>query len=270
LYEQWIDKVRTGWVHIDNHLNGGLGIGELGVIMAPSNRGKSVAMVNIAYGAAGLLSGKNVVLFTHEMHPKIYAKRFGARMTFKFPNRFENLGEYETEFLERARRLMPGSVRIIGGAKKMTTMQIEDDLKRLIDEGFKPDLLIDDYADLIIAPRTFKDRRFEYTATYEWLRALGEEYGFPCWTASQVGRNAYAKEIITEADIAEDIGKVNTADVVLAFCQTKEEQSKQRARFYLAKARDATRAEMFDMKYFPASQAIISIGVADKREYADA
>lgn len=270
LYEQWIDKVPTGLPHVDIHLDGGLGIGELGFVLAPTNRGKSTALMNLAYGAAGLMSKRNVVVFTHEMNPKVYAKRFGARLVFRFPSRGEDLSQYEEDLIETARLLMPGKVRIIGG-RKMTMQEIEYDLNMLVDEGFKPGLMIDDYVDLIIPTRR-QERRHELTEISEWLRDLGNEdrFAFPVWTASQVGRDAYTKEIITEAHIAEDIGKANTADVIFALCQTDEELKKERCRLYFAKIRDGKRGAMFDAKLYTDAQALITIGITKRREMEDA
>lgn len=267
--EVFLDKVPTGLLHIDIHLDGGIGRGELLVVLAPSNRGKSMGLVNLAYGAAGLGSGLNVVIFTHEMRALSYAKRFGARMLHKFPTRATGLTQYEAEFLHAAKMLMPGKVRIIGDGK-MSTGQIEGHLDRLLAEGFEPDLVLDDYADLIIPPRRHTDRRFELTETYEWLRDLGTpgrvtERGFASATASQTNRGAYNKEVITEQDIAEDIGKVNTADIVMAICQTQEEATAERCRLYGVKVRDGQRGFMFDAKFLTASQAIITIGPAQER-----
>lgn len=268
LYEQWNDKIPTGLPHVDIHLDGGLAVGELGVILAPTNRGKSTALMNMAYGAAGIMAKRNVVIFTHEMHPKVYAKRFGARLVFRFPKRGEDLSEYEEDMVETARMLMPGKVRIIGG-HKMTHLQLEQDINKLKDEGFNPGLMIDDYADLIYPIRSFNQRRHELTEIYEWLREFGFRSGFPIWTASQVGRDAYTKEVITEANVAEDIGKVNTADVVYAICQTDDELKKDRCRLYFAKIRDGKRGAMFDAKLYTDAQALISIGITKDREMTD-
>lgn len=265
LYEQWKGKVRTGWPHLDLHLEGGLGSGELGVILAPSNRGKSMALINIAYGAAGIGSGKNVVIFTHEMSEKVYAKRIAARMMFRFPKRTGNLAEYEDEFIDLSHKLMPGNIRIIGGAR-VTPLQIEGALERLIAEGFSFDLIIDDYPDLIIPHTRRKERRFELTEIYEWYRGVGNKYGVPVWAASQTNRGAYKKETITEDDIAEDIGKVNISDVVGAICQTQEEADEDRCRIFLPKVRDGIRNAMFDAKFYPKQQAIITTNRTVKKK----
>ena len=257
MFDKRIGKVRTGWPHIDYHLEGGLGVGELGTILAPSNRGKSMALVNIACGAAGLGSGKNVVIFTHEMSEKIYAKRIAARTTFRFPKRLESLTEYRDLFVEFSKRLMPGNIRIIGDTN-MSTLQIEGSLERLKGEGYDFDLVIDDYPDLIIPPRRRKERRFEISETYEWYRRLGNKFNVPVWAASQTNRQAYNKEIIMESDIAEDIGKVNISDIVIAICQTKKEADEDRCRLFLTKVRDGLRNTMFDAKFYPREQAIIT------------
>lgn len=266
----WVDKVPTGLIHVDRHLDGGVGRGELLVVLAPSNRGKSMMMTNIGYGAAGLGSAKNVAIFTHEMAAEVYAKRFAARMLHRFPNKMEGVEDYREEFMERARMLMPGRVRIIGGAQKMTIHQIEGHLQRLVDDGFEPDIVLDDYPDLIVPIRKHKERRFELSELYEWLRALGAPgyitpRGFATIGASQSNRGSFDKEIITEKDVAEDIGKVAIADIIMAICQTRDEAEQERCRLYMAKVRDGERAAMFDAKFMPASQAIITLGISKKR-----
>lgn len=260
LYTLWTDKVCTGWHHMDAHLDGGLGAGELGIILAPTNRGKSVALVNIAVAAAGMGSNKNVLVATHEMKAELYAKRMAARIMFRFPNRYGKLNEYENEFLELAAKLIPGSIKVIGGPRRMGVHDLEDEVNRLMDDGWKPDIIIDDYADLLVPPRTYGELRHELTSTYKWLREYGGELGCPIWTASQVGRAAYSKEVIRTEHIAEDIGKANTADVIVAICQTEEEARKRRCRLFMPKVRDAKHGKMYDAKYYTDAQAIITIG----------
>ena len=270
LYNEWVDRVPTGWVHIDNHLEGGLGGGELGVVFAPTNRGKSVALVNIAYAAAGIGSAKDVLILTHEMSPGKYAKRIAARMMFRFPSKQGDLHRYEDELLELAIKLLPGRIRIAGGAQKMGVNDIRDIVNRLHDEDFHPSVIIDDYADLLIPPTSYSDKRHNLTATYEWLRSYAGELDIPIWTASQVGRQAYTREVIRVEDVAEDIGKANTADLIVAICQTPDEALNERCRLYLAKARDVSNNKMYDAKYYTDSQAIITIGETERREIAEA
>jgi len=269
LYEYWADKVKTGLTHLDKNLEGGLGVPELGIVMGPPNGGKSTVLVNIGFGAAGLGSGKNVVHFTHEMKVAQVAKRYAARLTFKFPQRGGNLSEYEDELLAAARKLLKGKIRIIGGSK-MTTEEIRMHVRRLIAEGFEPGLIIDDYPDLIVPSRRYNERRFELSAIYEDCRAMSEEFNVPFWGATQANRESLSKEIITMANIAEDLGKAAIADVIVAICQTFEEKQNHQCRLFTAKVRDSSSMNpLIACKYYPEKMAIISTGYAqikDKKE----
>ena len=224
LFDSWENKIPTGWLHIDIILEGGLDVGEMGVILGPPNRGKTMALINIGYAAASIYGfGKHVVHFTHEMSVGKICKRYVARMLFRFPKPGDDLTEYSEEMYEAARQLLPGKIRVIGGARKMTTTELEGHLDKLVAEGFNPELVVDDYVDLLVPPRNYTDRRYELSALYEWYRSLGEVYDCPMWTASQGNRNSLGKELVTMADIAEDIGKANIADVIVAICQTYDE-----------------------------------------------
>ena len=259
LYDYGADKVRTGLYHLDLRLKGGLGIGELGVILGPPNRGKSMALVNIGFGAASIGSRKNVVHFTHEMKKEAVARRYAARMVFRFPSEGDDLNAYEEELMEAARKLCPGKIRIIGGASKMTTGEWEGHMDRLLGEGFEPGLIVDDYFDLMEPPKHYSDRRFELSATYEWGRAMSDKYNCPIWTGTQGNRESLSKEIVGLAQISEDIGKANIADVIVALCQTYEEEQNDQCRLFIAKLRDESKKDsLIACKFYGKSQAIIT------------
>jgi replicative DNA helicase len=275
LYDYWKDKIKTGWMHIDGALEGGLAPGELGVILSPQNRGKSMSLINIGFGAAAIGSGKNVVHITHEMSVAQTAKRYAARTIFRFPRFDDDLDDYSDELYKAAHRLVTGSIRIIGSkdvTKNISHMGVSDiraKLCKLQDSGFKIDLLIDDYADLLKPSRKFSDRRFELSDIYQALRELAKEFECPVWTASQSRRSSHTKEIITMEDIAEDINKVSIADVVISLCQTKEEKDSDQCRLFTAKVRDGISGMTFGAKFYPKQQAIITTGWVKKEEIAD-
>lgn len=279
LYDYWKDKVRTGWLHIDRMLEGGLAPQELGVMLGPQHRGKSMSLINIGFGAASIGSGKNVVHITHEMSVAQTAKRYAARAMFRFPSAGEDLDKYSDELIEAARNLVTGKIRIIGSRdvkKAVSSMAVRDlhaKLSELQDSGFRIDLIIDDYADLLKASRKYSDRRFELTDIYNSLKNLAEEFNCPLWTASQSRRSSHSKEIITMEDIAEDINKVSIADVVISICQSKEEKDSNRCRLFTAKIRDGVSGMAFAAKFYGQTQAIITTGIAFNKsaeESADA
>ena len=265
LYDLWSSKMRTGWWHIDSILEGGLGKGELGLIMAPMNVGKSMSLVNIGFGAASIGSNANVVHFTHEMSQEITAKRYAARTIFKFPNRDGDLEEYEEDLKKAAAHVLTGRIKVIG-MTGTNIDRIDSQLERLLDEGFKFDLIIDDYPDLVSSSRRYNEKRFELSEVYREFRDLGAKYDVPVWGATQSSRSSLSKEIITIQDIAEDIGKAAIADVIIALCQTRDEEQMNQCRLFMAKVRDGSKKMMFDAKFYGKSQAIITTGVSKNKE----
>lgn len=265
LYDYWSGKVSTGWPWVDLLLDGGLNGGEEGIILGPQNKGKSMSLVNLGYAGASMVNARNVIHFTHEMSDKQTAKRYAARTVFRFPKRVDNLDEYAEELVLAARSLVKGKVRIIHG--KMTTSDMEDHINRLIDDGFEPGLIIDDYPDLLETTKYYKEDRYRLSAVYKWFRDdIADYYGIPVWGASQATRGAYDKEIITLKDIAEDIGKASVADVIISLCQTSDEEKVDQCRLFLAKVRDGDSRGMVQCKYYKGSQAIVATGFAKSKE----
>jgi replicative DNA helicase len=233
-----IRRVPTGLSGLDKVLKGGLGDGELGVIIAPPNRGKSFALINI--GAGAVLDGFNVVHYTLEMPEKQVSKRYDQRMTKKDFNYMRDNSEKVLTALMNIQKHNKGKL-IIKKYKTgdCTVDTIRSHLTRLwMEKGFKPDLIIVDYGDLIQSRRTYADKRFELESVYLDLRDLGDEYSCPVWTASQANRGALDKKVITIGDLAEAFNKANIADFMCALCQTVEEKRDGVMRWHIAKHRD--------------------------------
>jgi replicative DNA helicase len=239
-YEKGTDGVKripTGMSGLDQVMNGGLGAGELGIVIAPPNRGKSFALINI--GAGAVLEGYNVVHYTLEMPERQVANRYDNRMTKKD---FGYLKENTSAFLksmESIQKHMKGKLVIKKYASNMCNINtIRSHLTRLkMEKNFVPDLIVIDYGDLVQPRRTYADKRFELESVYLDLRDLGEEYQCPVWSASQANRGALDKKVITIGDLAEAFNKANIADFMAALCQTVDEKESGEMRWHIAKQR---------------------------------
>ena len=71
--------VTTGWKEVDDLCKGGMGRGELGVCIAPTGAGKSMALVHL--GAQALKEGKNVIHYTLELADTVVAGRYDSCLT---------------------------------------------------------------------------------------------------------------------------------------------------------------------------------------------
>jgi hypothetical protein len=103
-------------------------------------------------------------------------------------------------------------------------------------EGWTPDVIIIDVAENMALDA--KDLRGSIGRLFVQLRGVADERNAALVTGSQVNRAGMDKQTITSTDMAEDISKAFTADVVLSYNQTAIEQKMGLARLHVAKNRD--------------------------------
>lgn len=220
---------------LDAALGGGIAQGEIGIIIAPTSVGKTMALINVGYAA--LLQGKKIVHVTLEIKPTTVGRRYDVRAT-KIP--FVDLKENHKVLKKKL-----DEIKELGGGLKikdyrMSLCSVPDlraYLERLRAKKYNFDFLIVDYADLMYCPKKYKERRYELSSIISSLRRLAAEFSVPVWTASQATRRAGEAGRTKLWDIAEDIGKANWCDIGLTISQTSEEKNEGIAWMELAKVR---------------------------------
>ena len=70
------NPITTGWEKVDSITKKGLGSGELGVIIAPTGAGKSMALAHL--GASAIKAGKNVLHYTLELSEAVTGQRYDS------------------------------------------------------------------------------------------------------------------------------------------------------------------------------------------------
>ena len=233
--------VPTGILELDSFLRGGgLGEKELGVILAPTNRCKSMFLKHIA--EFNMLKGLKGIIFTLEMSEDRYLDRFDMSVSnMTSTETMERPEMVERRLLEMLNDETIGNVHI----KEYPTKSVSvDNLRNYADNlrrtGFFPDFVVVDYADLLKSGQTFSEERHNQSYIYKTLRGWAVDEQIPIWTASQANRASLSKSQVTVADISEDFGKAMIADVIVGLCQNKKEKEQQEMRLFLAKNRDGT------------------------------
>ncbi len=103
------------------------------------------------------------------------------------------------------------------------------DIKRDLDileqiDGFIPDAILIDYADILKPETLSKDKISAIDDTWKTLGRLAGERQCLVITASQATRGAIYKKHMDQADTAEWIGKLAHVDIMISLNQTKEEK----------------------------------------------
>lgn len=234
--EQHESRIRTRISpELDQAINGGLAAGELGIIIAPTGVGKTLALVNIGVGA--MYQGKKVVYGTLEISPRKLARRFDVRLTgFSFKEIAES-PDLVRKKLDKLKLIGAGLQIKDYRSTLCSTSDLRAYLERIHSKKFHFDLIIIDHADLMYSSRQFKEKRHELSSIVSGLRRISAEFGVPLWTASQATREAGKSGKTRLWDIAEDIGKANWADLAITISQTDEEKEEGVAWLKIAKSR---------------------------------
>ena len=224
--------VKTPWDVVNDIMDGGLGHGELGVIVAPAGIGKSWTLQ--AIGAGALKEGKTIVHYTLELNENYVGLRYDSIFTGVTTS---NIKYYKDDVQAKLSKL-PGKLLIKYFPTKGASVQtISSHLKQIEISGEKPDMVLVDYADILMPTGNFKEKRHAIGTIYEDLRGLAGELEIPIWTASQANRSALEEDIIGADKVSEDYSKVMTADFVMSMSRKVEDKIANTGRFHVIKNR---------------------------------
>ena len=116
------------------------------------------------------------------------------------------------------------------------------DIWKLLDylesvENFVPDVLINDYVDVMKPMDANKSTRDQLNEAYIEHKKMADERNMVVITLSQVRREAIEQEKIKKSDFAEDIRKLANVDTVYSICQTGGQLKKSIATFHIMAVR---------------------------------
>tara|TARA_A100001515_G_C4572842_1_gene210314 strand:- start:15 stop:1385 length:1371 start_codon:yes stop_codon:yes gene_type:complete len=237
------NPVTSGWKYIDEICEGGLGQGELGVVIAPTGAGKSMALVHL--GAEAIKSGKNVIHYTLELGSTVIASRYDSCMT-KVP--LKELPAFKDMIYDKVKDLEGRLIVKEYPTKSASPATIKNHLEKLKLRGISIDMIIIDYGDLLRPSVIRKEKRHELETIYEDLRAIAQEYECPVWTASQTNRSGLNAEVITMESISEAFNKCFVADFICTISRTVEDKIDNEGRMFVAKNRNGPDGLVFPMK----------------------
>ena len=227
------NPVPTGWGLIDGIIRGGLGQKELGVVIAPTGVGKSMALVHL--GSQAIREGKTVIHYTLELQDTVIGARYDSCIT-KIP--LQNLSSFKEKIYEEIQDMEGRLIIKEYPTKSASTQTLKNHLEKLKMKDINIDFIIVDYADLLKPVTAQREKRNELESIYEELRGLAQEYRCPVWTASQTNRSGLSAEVVTMESISEAFNKCFVADFIFSLSRTPEDKLGNTGRMYIAKNRN--------------------------------
>jgi len=227
--------IPTGFKRLDEKdiFQGGLGRGEIAVVVANTGVGKSHWLV--AVGANAMRQGKNVLHYTFELTEHAVGIRYDSNLCGLPSNEVHDHKELVTKtYKEKKLGRLVIKEYPTGSASVMT---VRNHIEKLQLKGFKPDVVIIDYADIMKSSRSYDSLRHELKLVYEELRNLAMELEIPIWTASQANRESAQANVVGLENMSEAYGKAMVADVVVSLSRKAAEKATGFGRLFIAKNR---------------------------------
>ena len=236
--------VPTRWNPINDLMDGGLGPGELGVVVAPSGVGKTWILT--AIGAEAVRNGLSVVHYTMELSEHYVGARYDTVFT-GIPS--VELKDKKEEVKGKIKNLRGKLLIKYFPPKGVTVKKLQTHIEKMITLDNKPDVIIVDYADLLLSHSNKSDSTYaEQGGVYIDLRGMSGELEIPIWTASQTNRSAIDSEVIEADKIADSYAKVMNADFIMSVSRKSKDKLNDTARAHIMKNRFGPDGITFPMK----------------------
>ena len=244
--EDGFKKFPVGFEGIDKALEGGLGIGEIGIFLADTGVGKSQMLANVAY--SNIMQGNNVYFISAENLPDVVNRRFDARFADISMNDLSRNLENVIANIDSIRSIdagRMGRLKIIcypmGSA---SIFEMRADLERfMIKEsqgaGFKPDVVILDYLDEVKGEISGQDEYSAQGMTTRDFRQWMQELKAAGFTATQANRSASDMPIINRSQMGNSYKKVQKADCLWTMNCQYEEDARGVMRLFVDKHRNS-------------------------------
>jgi replicative DNA helicase len=258
------DTIPTRLPELDKKeiLNGGSGKGELLCVVGASGSGKSHWLTMI--GANALREGKNVLHYTFELSETAVGIRYDSNLCDMDSNEVMDRKDEVAKFYEENRlgRLFIKEYP----TNTASVYTLKSHIERLDLKGFKPDIVIIDYADIMRSSRQFDSLRHELKLVYEELRGMAMEMGVPIWTASQSNKDGANAEVIDMTNMSEAYGKAMICDVIVSVSRRPHEKAGGWGRLYVAKNRAGRDGLVYPVKINTARSKFEITGESDSPE----
>lgn len=250
LRKEFREPIATGIGVIDTLTGGGLGKGEIGVILTPSGVGKTTALTIIADTA--YQDAKNVaqVIFedTKDQIKRKHYTIWADSALSKLDEETEN--ERVTKIVIDKAKSLEGKGRLIIKRFSQENTTINDIRNWMLSYqkkyGFKFDLLVLDYLDCVESHKKVPDRNEAELAVIKSFEALASDFNIPAWTAIQSNRSGFGAEFIEAHQSGGSIKRIQKAHFFMSVAKTQEQKEAQLANISILKARFAQDGQKFE------------------------
>jgi replicative DNA helicase len=236
LMDDFRHPIPVGIPGIDNSLKGGLAKGEIGVILAPTGVGKTTVLTKFANHAFNL--GYNVLQIFFEDNPKIIQRKHFTLWTGIAP---DSLSLHRDDVMAKVKQIQNGMKNTLTLKKlpsdTLTLNQIKNQVRKLIAEGTKVDLVLVDYIDCIMPDKNLGDEWKSEGSVMRGFEAMCHELNLAGWTATQGNRSSISSDVVTTDQMGGSIKKAQVGHVIISVAKSLQQKEMNLATIAITKSR---------------------------------
>ena len=236
LDEDFRHPIPIGIPGIDKLLKGGLAKGEIGVILAPTGVGKTTILTKIANTAFNL--GYNVLQVFFEDNPKIVQRKHFTLWTGIAPDDLVLHKEEVMSKINEVHETMKNELILKKlSSDSMTMNQIKTQVRKIIADGTKIDLILLDYIDCVLPESTSKDEWKAEGSVMRGFESMCHELNLVGWTATQGNRSSISSEVVTTDQMGGSIKKAQVGHVIITVAKSLQQKEMNLATIAITKSR---------------------------------
>lgn len=272
LDDDYRHPIPMGVPGIDNLMKGGLAKGEIGVILAPTGVGKTTFLTKISNHAFNL--GYNVLQIFFEDNPKIIQRKHFTLWTGIAP---DNLSNHRDEVMTKVRDIKENTRNSLTLKKlpsdTLTMNQIKNQVRKMIAEGNKIDMIVVDYIDCITPDKNLGDEWKSEGSVMRAFEAMCHELDIVGWTATQGNRSSISSEVVTTDQMGGSIKKAQVGHVIISVAKSLQQKEMNLATIAITKSRIGKDGIVFEnckydneMLVIDTEQSMTFLGLEEQRE----
>jgi len=236
LNEDYRHPIPMGIPGIDRLLKGGLAKGEIGVVLAPTGVGKSTLLTKIANHSFNL--GYNVLQIFFEDNPKIIQRKHITLWTKVHP---DELTLKKEEVMAKVKSIKDSMENKLIMKKlpsdTVTMLQIKNQIRKMIADGVKIDMVLLDYIDCVVPDKNLGDEWKSEGSVMRGFEAMCHELNLVGWTATQGNRSSISSEVVTTDQMGGSIKKAQVGHVIISVAKTLQQKEMKLATIAITKSR---------------------------------
>jgi replicative DNA helicase len=236
LDEDYRHPIPMGITGIDKLLKGGLAKGEIGVILAPTGVGKTTVLCKIANTAFNM--GYNVLQIFFEDNPKIIQRKHFTMWTGIEPDNLVLHKDVVMSKITEIKETMKNELILKKLASDSMTMnQIKNQVRKIIADGTKIDMILLDYIDCVLPESSAKDEWKAEGSVMRGFEGMCHELNIAGWTATQGNRSSISSEVVTTDQMGGSIKKAQVGHVIITVAKSLQQKEMNLATIAITKSR---------------------------------